>query len=333
MPILSAMASLKVTLVGMLLLSVGSMLTYGGDTGVTVWVLIIPMLLLALNLVCAIATNRKINGQPGLLVFHLSLLALVIVVAVGRLAHLDAQIEIVVGQSFDGSHLVDLQQGPWHTGDLNEIAFLQGPYSVSYDPGVQRGATASQIGLFDESGVFKKEIVVGDDTPLIFGDYRLYTSFNKGYAVILEWLPNEGGSYTGSINMPSFPLNDYRQKNEWTPPGSDTTVKFWLRLDTGYDEEGYWVLSMDNSSGVLVVTVNDLRVELQEGELLQFDDGQLRYKELTMWMGYTIFYDPTLRWLFFISTFGVLGLGWHLWSRADRLLGQNFESDTKGGVN
>ncbi len=332
MRLFSAMASLKVTLVGMLLLAVGSMLTYGGDTGFSVWVLIVPMLLLAVNLASAIATNRKINRQPGLLLFHVSLLSLVIVIAVGRLAHLDAQVEIVVGQSFDPSHLVELQQGPWHVGDLNDISFLQGPYAINYEPGVQRGATASQIGLLDQQGQFSEEIIVGDDTPLIFGDYRLYTSFNKGYSVILEWLPNEGGSYTGSVNMPSFPLNDYRQKNEWNPPGSDNTIKFWLKLENEYNKDDYWVLSMENSAGVLVVTIDDMRVELQEGESLQFDDGQLKYKELTMWMGYTIFYDPTLRWLFFISTLGVLGLGWHLWSRADHLLGKNFENETKRGV-
>lgn len=328
MRLLYVMASLKVTLVGMLLLAIGSMLTYGGDTGVTVWVLVIPMLIMAVNLVCAIATNRKINRQPGLLLFHLSLLALVVVIAVGRMAHLDAQLEMVVGQKFDVSNLVKAQQGPWHVGNIDIINFIQGPYAINYEPGIQRGATASRVGVIGSDGSITEQ-VVGDDTPLIFGDYRLYTSFNKGFAVILEWLPNEGTPQVGSINMPSFPLNDYRQKNEWIPPGSDHTIKFWLRLNTAYDENDYWVLSKDNSSGVLVVTVGDQRVELEEGEELQFSDGRLRYREMTMWMGYTIFYDPTLRWLFFISVFGVLGLGWHLWRHADRMLDKSEKAELK----
>lgn len=314
-----ALASLKVTLSGMLLLAIGSMLSYGGDTGITVWVLVVPMGLLAVNLMCAIASNRKINRQPGLLLFHLSLLSLVVVIAVGRLSHLEAQLEMTVGQHFEANALVQLKQGPWHVGDLNEINFSQGPYVVNYEPGVQRGATMSQVGVFRRDGSVEA-LVVGDDTPLIFGDYRLYTSFNKGFSLILEWLSNDGAVSTGSINMPSYPLNDYRQKNEWTPPGSDQTVKFWLRLNTAYDENDYWLLSEQNSSGTLVITVGDKRVELEEGQELQFEGGTLRYKDLTMWMGYTIFYDPTLRWLFFISVFGVLGLAWHLWSHADRLL-------------
>ena len=326
---LYAMASLKVTLSGMLLLAVGSMLTYGGDTGFSVWVLVVPMALLAVNLICAIASNRKINRQPGLLLFHLALLSLVVVVAVGRLSHLEAQLEMTVGQRFDANSLVQLQQGPWHVGDLSEIDFSQGPYVVNYEPGIQRGPTMSQVGVFKADGSVEA-LVVGDDTPLIFGDYLLYTSFNKGFSLILEWLSNDGSLVTGSINMPSYPLNDYRQKNEWMPPGSDQTVKFWLRLDTDYDEDNYWLLSEDNSSAVLVITVGDQRVELQEGQELQFESGTLRYKDLTMWMGYTIFYDPTLRWLFFISVFGVLGLAWHLWSHADRLLAVTSQKDIKG---
>ncbi len=319
MRLLYILASLKFTLVGMLLLAIAAMLTYGGDTGVPFWVLVVPMLLMAINLICAIITNRKINRQPGLLLFHLSLLALVVTVAVGRMAHLDAQLEMVIGQRFDASNLVQVQQGPWHLGNLDVIDFIQGPYVVNYSPGVQRGITVSRVGVVTDDGSIEEKIV-GDDTPLIFGDYRLYTSFNKGYSVVLQWIPNKGPSQLGSVNMPSFPLNDYRQKNEWSPPGSNLVVKFWLRLENDYDEQGYWALSDETSSGVLVITAGDQRVELREGDEMVFEDGALRYQELTMWMGYTIFYDPTLRWLFFISIFGVIGLGWHFWSHAERLL-------------
>ncbi len=325
---IQSFASLKVTLSGMLLLAIGAMLTYGGDTGFTVWVIIFPMLILVINLISAITVNKKINRQPGLLLFHLSLVSLVVVIAVGRMTHLDAQIEMVVGQRFDIANVVEIQQGPWHIGNLDSIDFIQGPYVVSYDPGLRRGPTASNVGVVDVDGSIE-EVIVGDDTPLIFSDYRLYTSFNKGFSVLLEWQPNKGGSYLGNVNMPSFPLNDYQQKNEWAPPNSSETIKFWLRLDTAYDEDGSWLLSQDNSSGVLIVTVDGQRVELEEGADIQFSDGRLRYKELTMWMGYTIFYDPTLRWLFFISVIGVLGLSWHLWLHAEQMLDKNSNKPNK----
>jgi cytochrome c biogenesis protein len=309
-------ASLKFTLIGMLLLASGSMLIYGGDKNVSIWVVTVPLLLMALNLLCAIVTNRKINRQSGLLIFHLGLLALVLLIAVGRLTHLDAQLEMTVGQRFNEGMLSEVKHGPLHLGDFSGISFIQGPYSVAYEPGLQRGPTSSHVRARMPDGT-ESDLVVGDDTPLIFGDYRLYTSFNKGFSVLLEWMPNQGASTVGSVNMPSFPLNDYKQKNEWTPPGSNEVVKFWLRLDTPYDENGYWVLQKETSSGVLVVTVGDERVELEVGDSLQLNDGKLVYRDLSMWMGYTIFYDPTLRWLFFVSVIAVLGLGWHFWKKME----------------
>jgi hypothetical protein len=30
-------------------------------------------------------------------------------------------------------------------------------------------------------------------------------------------------------------------------------------------------------------------------------------------MGYKVFYDPTLKWLFFLSVIAVCGLAWHYW--------------------
>ena len=30
-------------------------------------------------------------------------------------------------------------------------------------------------------------------------------------------------------------------------------------------------------------------------------------------MGYKVYYDPTLRWLFFVSIIAVFGMAWHYW--------------------
>ena len=46
----------------------------------------------------------------------------------------------------------------------------------------------------------------------------------------------------------------------------------------------------------------------------------MRYERLTGWMGYRIFYDPTLLPLFVVALLGVLGLAWHLWRRSSQLL-------------
>lgn len=299
------------------MLAIGAIFSYGGHLGASVWVLVVPLAFMSVNLLAAIITNRKINRQPGLLIFHLCLLGIALLAAIGRLTHLDAQVEMVEGSEFSPSSIVELNHGPLHRWQLDKLRFVQGPYQVFYDPNIQRGATQSVIYLPGVDGL-RKEYAAGDDKPFVWRDYRFYTSFNKGYSVMLTWIPDDGVPVSGVVNMPSYPLYDYKQKNLWTPAGTDKTIDFWLKLTTALDQDKAWVLEKKGAIGILAVTQQDRRVELKPGESMYLDGGTLRYDQLSMWMGYTIFYDPTIRWLFFVSVFGVLGLGWHLWNKTSK---------------
>lgn len=305
------LASLKLTLVGMVLLVIGAALTYDNRLDVTMWVLVVPLAVLAVNLTAAIFTNQRINRQPGLLVFHIGLLGIIVLAAIGRLSFIDAHLEIAEGQGFTPDLLLETKKGPLHAGRLDKVRFVQGKYTVDYAEGMQRGLTNSQVLIPDEHGQFTSKIV-GDDRVLVLEGYRFYTTFNKGFTVLLTWLPDQGVPITGRINLPSYPLYDYKQDNSWTPPGAKP-VKFWLQLTTGMREDAAWVLDARNSRGVLVVSHADQRVELQVGETTRLDGGQLRYERLSAWMGYKVYYDPTLRWLFFVSILAVLGMAWHYW--------------------
>ncbi len=311
--VLKPLASLKLTLVGMILLAIGAALSYDNPEHMPVWVLVVPMTWLAVNLLAAIITNARINRRGGLLTFHLALLGLVVLAALGRLTFFEANIELLQDQAFSADDLFDVRSGPWHPGNLEEIRFIQGPYTVDYHPGIVRGATRSQVRISDERGSWETR-VVGDDTPLLVEGYRLYTSFNKGFAAILTWLPEQGEPQTGAVHMPSYPLFEFKQDNSWTPPGGPE-IKFWLRLETGLQQDAAWVLDAGKSHGVLVVNTGDQRVELQPGEMVPLTGGALRYERVTSWMGYKIFYDPTLHWLFFTSVIGVLGLSVHFWRK------------------
>jgi len=311
---LRRLASLKFTLVGMLLLGAGAAVSYGNPVDVSVWVLIVPLALLALNLSAAIVTNPGINRQPGLLLFHVCLLSTVVLAGVGRLTHLDAHLEIAEGQAFSPALLLEVQKGPWHMGDLDKVAFTQGHYTVDYEPQLKRGLTHSTVYLPAPDGSLTPRDV-GDDRPLVLERYRFYTTHNKGFSPILTWIPDQGQAVTGRINMPSYPLFDYKQDNRWTPPGTQQEIQFWLQLDSGLDVEKSWVLDGRNSSAVLVVTVGDRREELQKGQEVSLPHGRLRYENLTTWMGYRVFYDPTIQWLFFVTVAGVLGLAHYFWQK------------------
>lgn len=307
------LASLRLTLVGMGLLAVGAALSYDNPVSTPVWVLVAPLALLAVNLFAAILSNPHINRRGGLLLFHIGLLFIVLLAAVGRLTHMDGRIELTEGDAFDAEDLIDVQHGPWHAGALERVQFVQGGFTVDYSPGMARGPTRSTVLVPDGRGGWEQR-VVGDDTPLVLEGYRFYTTFNKGFAPILTWIPDQGAPVTGSVHMPSYPLFEHRQANRWTPPGAEE-IRFWLQLDTGMNPQGDWRLDPARTPGVLVVRAGERRVELRPGESQRLDGGVLRYERLSSWMGYKLFYDPTLHWLFIASMIAVLGLAAHFWRK------------------
>ncbi len=159
---------------------------------------------------------------------------------------------------------------------------------------------------------------IGDDRPLITNGYRFYTTFNKGFSPILTWMPDGGKPITGTVNMPSYPLFSFSQENTWTPPNGKK-IKFWLRLKTGMKVKQDWVLDGDNATGNLVVNTGGKRVELNPGEQIRLDGGVLRYEDLTTWMGFKIFYDPTLKPLFITAIISVLGMAAHFKQKFDAM--------------
>ena len=317
MMLLRLLSSLKLTLLGMVMLGLGAVLSYGNPMTVSIWVLVVPMSILAINLIATIVTNRLINGQPGLLLFHICLLTIVILAGVGRLIHLDAHVELAQGQVFTPDLMMEVRSGPMHMGGIDQVAFIQGHYTVDYLPRLRRRDTHSEVLLPGPDGRAIPQDV-GDDRPLILQYYRFYTTFNKGFSPILMWIPVQGEPITGRINMPAYPLFEYKQDNQWTPPGTNEVIKFWLQVDAGLTEEKAWVLDGRNATGKLVVTVGEQRVELIKGEELQLAHGRLRYIDLSTWMGYRIFYDPTIHWMFWASFIGVLGLMQYFWTKMKR---------------
>jgi len=280
------------------------------------WLFVGPsiVLLLAVNLISAIISNPRINRRGGLLVFHLGLLSIVVLAAIGRLTHMDGRVEIIAGAEFSPELVTDVHSGPLHSGALADVKFVQGPFTVEYRAQMMRGLTHSQVALPDNEGGWR-EAVVGDDRPLLIEGYRFYTTFNKGFAPILSWTSHDGRvSETGAVHMPSYPLFDFKQSNSWTPQGGDE-IKFWLQLETGLTAEEAWVLDGRRATGTLVVNVSDERTELLPGQSVKMASGTLRYERLTTWMGYKLFYDPTLQWMFLAAFITIAGLSAHLWRK------------------
>jgi cytochrome c biogenesis protein len=156
--------------------------------------------------------------------------------------------------------------------------------------------------------------VVGDDTPLVLEGYRFYTTSNKGLAVALHWQAATGAPMAGLLHLPSYPFYDYMQENAWTAPDG-RELRMRVKPDRETPVEQAWTLDPRAMQGTLLIDAPDGRHELRPGQAVAFGDAALRYDGLVGWMGYRIFYDPTLLPMLGAALVGVLGLGWHLWRR------------------
>ena len=311
--LLAALASPPVTLAGFAVLAVVILCGLHWPQLAT-FAYVAPLAALGLNLVAAIATRPALR-RGGLGVFHFALLAFLLLALWGRLTHFDARVEVAEEGFFDPALVQVTGQGPWHGDAWKRLQFRQGRWEVDYRPGVKRAHTRSLVWLPDDAAAPR---TVGDDSALLLAGYRFYTTPNKGFAPLLTWQQGSAPPQQGVLHMPSYPMFDWRQENTWTAPGGGT-LRFWLRLDRPIAPDATWTLSPRDRAAVLVVEAAGTRHELRPGESIALPQGTLRYDRLLGWMGYRIFYDPTLLPLLLVALAGVAGLAWHLWQRTSGL--------------
>ena len=150
---------------------------------------------------------------------------------------------------------------------------------------------------------------------MTIGDYRLYTSFNKGFAPVVTFAGPDGIPQTGAIHLPSFPLNSHRQGNEWQPPGAAAPLTIWLQFDDPiYDEENRWTFRKPVDPRLVIVEGN-MRHVLMPGEQARVSSGTLSFDGVRSWMGYTIVANPLAPWLMAIAVTGGLALIVHVWDK------------------
>lgn len=312
--VVQLLGSLKLTLIILVALGAGIVVAYQSETK-TIWPLVLPLVLCAFNLLAAIASNAVFRRQLPLLMFHLALLSIILLVATGRMTYLKGQLELVDEQEFDGV-LTKEESGPWHRNRLAQVHFINDGFAIDYAPGVRRGATQNKVRYRDANGL-SQNAIIGDNTPMILDGYRFYTSFNKGFAPVFLWYPiaAPGAPLLGTVNLPAYPIHEYRQALDWVLPG--TQIAAWTMLQ--FDEV---ILDPDKPSTFrlpekhkLVMRVGQQRWELLPGQSVTLPEGRLQYQGLRTWMGYTVFSDWTIPWLLSASLLAVASLGWHFWRK------------------
>lgn len=314
MQLLGALASLKVTLAALALLVAAVCLIYVAEAATSA-TLSAPLGLLSLNLLAAIVTNRVFRRQTALLIFHLALLALVGLLAAGRLTYLTGHMELSDGEEFTGT-LLQTEAGPYHPMEaLRALRFTNLGFHIDYAPGPLRQGIRNQIEVAGAGNIpFRQEIT--DQKPLLLAGYRFYPTGNKGFAPAFAWHPAAGGAArTGTVHLPSYPLHEHGQAREWTPPG--TQLRLWTMLE--FKEI---ILAPDRPSvfrppreHTLVLRLGDRRWELVPGASIELPEGRIEYLGLRSWMGYTVFYDWTIPWLLAACLAAIGALGAHFWNK------------------
>ena len=298
--------SLRTTLAGLALLAA---VVAAGLVGAPVSALglTVAIALLSINLLAATVMHPAFRRQLPLLVAHLALLALVVLVAMGRMTALDGRFELTQGLPFDG--LIEAQAGPLHRDRLSRLDFRHEGFTIDYAPGRKRGATRNPVTWTDAQGRSQRA-VIGDHRPLVLEGYRIYTSSNKGFAPLFTWIPARGEAVSGAVHLPSFPVHELAQSREWTLPGGQVA---WVMLQFDgklIDPAGPATFRLPERHR-LVLRVGQLRAELAPGERVAIPGGTLVYERLSTWMGYRVAYDATLPWLLAAALLATLSLAWH----------------------
>lgn len=305
---LAPLASLRLTLVLIALLGAAVIATYVSALR-SPWPLAVTLGLIAVNLGCAVLTNAVFRRQTALLVFHLALMAIVLLVAAGRLTYLKGQLELSTGETF-GGELTQSESGPWHRRGLVEARFTSLGFTIAYHPGIKRDRTENTV-LWSDGAGHQQRAVIGDNQPLVLNGYRFYTSPNKGFAPLFTWYPARGAPQRGTVHLPSYPMNEYRQAREWTVPGTDVALWTMLQFDEVLLDPARASQFRLPGEHTLVVRVGEERHELVPGQRLALPRGVLAYDGLTTWMGYNVFYDWTMPWVLAACLLAVASLAWH----------------------
>ena len=306
--ILARLASLRLTLATLALLAGGVAVFAAVDSASPLWVSA-PLLALAVNLCAAIATRPAFRRNGPLLAFHLALLAVVALAAVGRLTYLKGQLELAEGEVFAGQ-LTTERAGPLHGGSLQSVRFVNDGFTIRYAPGLKRAETRNPVRVFDQDGRVRT-LVIGDNEPLILDGYRFYTSANKGFSLVFLWYPRAGVPERGTVNLPSYPMNEHRQALDWKLPAGGPAVWTMLHFEKAPLDERAETWFRTPDSHHVVLRMQDARWELRPGQQVRFEAGDLVYEGVTTWMGYQVFYDWTIPWMLAACLTAVLALGWH----------------------
>jgi len=305
--LLAWLSGLPLTLLGLVTFLAGVLPVVTGYVSATSG-LALGYSLLLINLVFAILVREKIKNNPFLLLFHMALLLMLLAVGVSRLTYFKGWVQIAVDHPITEPSGV-ISKGPWHPNRFTNTRVALKEFSAEYREGGSRKSQKSVIQVGDN-----KLVRVDDaETADILG-YQFTISKNLGFALEFMWIGSDGNLIQGVSHFPSIIAYPETQGIDLQLPGVEKSI--WIGLDIVSkrqdfftpefrvpDDYSYTVMS---TSGPLMVTPNSA---------VSLPEGQLMLNGLVPWIGYDLYYDPSIYFLLFTSLIGVCALALFLWQR------------------
>lgn len=263
------------------------------------WLMALPFGLLTLNLVAAIWSRPRLRASLSLLVFHLALLALIVLWVVARLVYFEGGTTLVRGSEFAGRYDM-VAAGQLHGEAYRHLRFANEGF-VERQPGTGRYVyTRNRIRWEDGQGVWHPA-VIGDDDPLLIEGYRIYATRRRGYAPVMTWQGHDGTTTQGAVQIDKFGTDGFVPGMGWSLPDG---TQVWATIvpddpaQAKIDPMRFTVdLNAARLAHHLILYTGERRNTLRPGETLELPTGRLTYNRLETWISYRVVYDPTESWV------------------------------------
>ena len=305
--ILNALSGLPLTLLGLILFLGGVLPVVTGKMAATT-ALAPGYSLLVLNLVFAILIREKIRNSLPLLLFHLCLLLMLLSVGVSRLTYFKGWVEIAVDHPITEPSGV-ISKGPWHPNRFTNTRVALMDFSAEYRESGGRKSQKSVIQVGDG-----KLVRVDDaETADILG-YQFTVSNNVGFALEFMWIGNDGNLIQGIKHFPSQTAYPETQGIDLPLPGVEKPI--WIGLDIVSKRQDFFTpeFRVPDDYSYTVMAANRGESVAPNGAIA-LPEGRLVLNGLVPWIGYELYYDPSIYFLLFTSLIGVCALAIFLWQR------------------
>lgn len=308
--VLSALASPGLT-VFFFLLTAACVLAVKADIATPTGAMLLPFGVLVLNLGAAIASHRRFRADLPLLLFHLALLALVILFVLGRLTYLHGAVALTRDTVFSG-RLDFEERGPFHLKTYDQLRFVHGGLRQRFvDASGKYPESVSTLRWQDGQRQWH-QVELPDGYPLILGRYRIYPSSRRGFSPVFSWQPATGPAELGTVQLLGPADKSMENSSEWLMPNGASA---WLKLEKlspaqTVAGEIRTNLGASNLPHRLIMRIGEQRHELSIGDSVDVPGGRLQYLRLESWMRYTLIHDSTESWLIATVLVAIGSLSW-----------------------